>query len=260
MMMPTKTAETTQDAPPVSNLTMMYAAMADVRAALPAVVKDAKNPAFKSSYATLGAVQEVANPVLAAHGFVPLYNVRTEILDDGRQIVYTSLRLQHIGTGESLSSELGIIPAKQDAQGIGSAITYSRRYLLTTMLDLTVDDDDGNAASAQRKPTQSQPKPAQQQRPQAFGVVEYGNTPKQAASTVNTVDMTPEQAERKRVVAKMHAVGMRLYETRERWDARRGELCQWQSQGATSSATGLTIAQLQAIVDYLEDEEEGAAD
>jgi hypothetical protein len=254
-MMPTKTAETTQDAPPVSNLTMMFAAMLDVRTALPAVVKDAKNPAFKSSYATLGAVQEVANPVLAAHGFLPLYNVRTDILDDGRQIVYTSLTLHHIGTGESLSSELGVIPAKQDAQGIGSAITYSRRYLLTTMLDLTVDDDDGNAASAQRKPATQKPAYAAQQKP---AYVPSDAPPKSAQ---NAVDMTPEQAERKRTVSRMHALGLELYDNdRDKWNAARADLCSWQTQGATESATNLTTAQLQTIVDYLVEQKEGAAD
>lgn len=54
-------------------------------------------------------------------------------------------------------------------QGLGSAITYSRRYALTAYLDLTIDeDDDGVAAntptatsqSTSQQPTAAEPKPA----------------------------------------------------------------------------------------------------
>jgi hypothetical protein len=55
--------------------------------------------------------------------------------------------LHHVESGEETFQELGMLPARQDPQGIGSAITYGRRYLLMTMLGLVADDDDGNAAS-----------------------------------------------------------------------------------------------------------------
>jgi len=38
-------------------------------------------------------------------------------------------------------------PVKNDPQSIGSAITYARRYSISTMLGLVQSDDDGNAAS-----------------------------------------------------------------------------------------------------------------
>jgi hypothetical protein len=42
-----------------------------------------------------------------------------------------------------------MIPAKNDPQGLGSAITYQRRYSLGAVLGLNIDnDDDGNATSS----------------------------------------------------------------------------------------------------------------
>lgn len=112
----------------------------------PILVKDAANPAYRSRYATLGAVQEAAFPILSKHGLVVLQSVRTEVTDRGL-MVYVGATLYHVESGESTTQELGMLPAKQDPQGVGSAITYGRRYLLMTMLGLVPDDDDGNAAS-----------------------------------------------------------------------------------------------------------------
>ncbi len=113
----------------------------------PTLVKDATNPAFRSRYATLGAVQDAAFPILAKHGLVVLQSVRTDLSERGL-IVYVGATLFHVESGEQVQQELGMIPAKQDPQAIGSAITYGRRYLLMTILGLVPDDDDGNGASA----------------------------------------------------------------------------------------------------------------
>ncbi len=112
----------------------------------PVLITDATNPAYRSRYATLSAVQEVAFPVLHKHGLVVLQSVRTEVTEKGI-IVFVGAMLHHVESGEETFQELGMLPARQDAQGVGSAITYGRRYLLMTMLGLVADDDDGNAAS-----------------------------------------------------------------------------------------------------------------
>lgn len=112
----------------------------------PALVKDATNPAFRSRYATLAAVQDAAFPVLHKHGLVILQSVRTEVTEIGL-LVFVGATLYHVESGESVLQELGLSPSKTDPQGIGSAITYGRRYLLMTMLGLAADDDDGNGAS-----------------------------------------------------------------------------------------------------------------
>ena len=48
--------------------------------------------------------------------------------------------------GGSVESSLKL-PTDLDAQKIGSAITYYRRYTLVALLGLQAEDDDGNVAS-----------------------------------------------------------------------------------------------------------------
>jgi hypothetical protein len=45
--------------------------------------------------------------------------------------------------------------SKQDAQGVGSAITYGRRYGLMAMCGVPADDDDGHAATSAPPPAKS---------------------------------------------------------------------------------------------------------
>jgi hypothetical protein len=49
-------------------------------------------------------------------------------------------------SGEFLSETLRMPVNKWDAQGIGSGITYARRYGLMSILSIASEDDDGNAA------------------------------------------------------------------------------------------------------------------
>lgn len=124
----------------------LLGALLKAQSEFPTLVKDASNPAYRSRYATLAAVQEAAFPILQKNGLIVLQSVRTDVAD-GRLIVYVGGTLFHVESGESTTQELGMVPARQDPQGVGSAITYGRRYLLMTMLGLVPDDDDGQAAA-----------------------------------------------------------------------------------------------------------------
>ena len=50
-------------------------------------------------------------------------------------------------SGEWISGRLRVTPVKDDPQGLGSAITYGRRYGLAAIVGVAPEDDDGNAAS-----------------------------------------------------------------------------------------------------------------
>jgi hypothetical protein len=50
-------------------------------------------------------------------------------------------------SGEWVAGVLHVKPVKDDPQGLGSAITYARRYALSAMVGVAPEDDDGNAAS-----------------------------------------------------------------------------------------------------------------
>jgi hypothetical protein len=62
-------------------------------------------------------------------------------------------------SGESISSTVPLFIPKQDMQGVGSAITYARRYGLAAACGISQTDDDGNDACPTPKPS-TPPKPA----------------------------------------------------------------------------------------------------
>lgn len=108
------------------------------------VTKEANNPFFKSKYATLDAIQE--------HIRIPLHKCGLVItqankVSDGQAIVETTV--WHVESGEHLSSEFPVVVSKNTAQEYGSAVSYAKRYSLSGLLNLTIqdEDDDGNKAS-----------------------------------------------------------------------------------------------------------------
>jgi hypothetical protein len=105
--------------------------------------KDAKNPAFKSKYATLENVIDVAKPALTSEGIA--FTQAPGAVIDG--VLEMTTMLIHGESGQWMRSTLHVPLGKRDAQGVGSAITYARRYALMSVLGIPAEDDDGNAAS-----------------------------------------------------------------------------------------------------------------
>lgn len=100
--------------------------------------KDAKNPFFKSNYATLKSVLEATRQPLADNGLA----ITQTMLEDKLVTV-----LMHT-SGQWIRSILNLNPIKaNDPQSMGSAITYARRYALAAIVNITQEDDDGNAGS-----------------------------------------------------------------------------------------------------------------
>ena len=104
--------------------------------------KDSVNPHFKSRYADLATVLKTVRPVLAKHGIALVQT--TDILD-GTLVLVTRL----LWRDEEILGRYPVQPVKNDPQGLGSAMTYARRYALQAIVGVAADDDDdGNAASA----------------------------------------------------------------------------------------------------------------
>lgn len=115
------------------------------------VLKKATNPAFKSKYADLSAVVEAVIPPLNENGFSVL---QPSGFDEGRVKVMTLILHE---SGQWMRCTLSLNPTKLDPQGIGSAITYGRRYGLQAMSGVAPEDDDGNAASFRGKTQEREP-------------------------------------------------------------------------------------------------------
>ena len=129
------------------------------------IKKSANNPFFKSKYATLADIQDAIQEPLSKVGLSVMQ------LPTGENQLETIV--MHI-SGEYISSCYTMCPVKNDPQGIGSCITYQRRYALGSALNLNIDDDDdGNMAS--------------------------GHTPKQ-----NTGAKTPSNSNQKKVITREH--------------------------------------------------------
>jgi len=50
-------------------------------------------------------------------------------------------------SGEWVTDKMRLVVTRDDPQGMGAAITYARRYMLTAMFGLIVDDEDNDAAN-----------------------------------------------------------------------------------------------------------------
>jgi len=103
--------------------------------------KGADNPFFKSKYANLEAVLDTILGPLNDNGIALTQLIGGE---DGKAGVTTIL--MHV-SGEFIGAEALAPIVKQDAQSMGSAYTYLRRYGASSAVGLIQSDDDGNAAT-----------------------------------------------------------------------------------------------------------------
>lgn len=126
------------------------AALSKAQGELSNASKSSANPFFKSKYADLAECINVVRPVFAVHG---LSITQMPSYESG--IVSVESMLIH-SSGEWISSTISAPVGKQDAQGVGSAITYCRRYSLAAIAGIAQEDDDGNGAvgkTSPKKPT-----------------------------------------------------------------------------------------------------------
>lgn len=121
----------------------LYAALARAQSQISVPGKNAVNPAFKSRYVDLSAVLAAVLPAWNANGLaITQFPV---VAEDCSSIELTTL-ISHT-SGEWMESSIRMPVGKRDPHGIGSAITYARRYTVASIAGLMQDDDDGNLAS-----------------------------------------------------------------------------------------------------------------
>lgn len=151
---------------PVATPNPLYVALAAIQQTVESVTKDSTNPHFKSNYASIETVLDLLLPLYRTHGLL-LIQAPTEPKQHGGTFTIGLITtIIHVASGNSVSSTAIAPLQKDDPQGVGSAITYLRRYSLVAFHGLRQEDDDGNAASGtkgklDREPKAAPPKPQQ---------------------------------------------------------------------------------------------------
>ena len=137
----------------------IYMALSAAQAEMGKVVKGANNPHFKSKYADLAVVMQVALPALNAHGIAAWHCI---VATDSGNVMRTNL--SHGKSDTHIACDVPLLVQKNDMQGMKSATTYAKRIGIESLTGIAPEDDDGNAATSAKnaqKPT-SKPDPAQE--------------------------------------------------------------------------------------------------
>lgn len=145
-------------------LSKLFLSLSKAQGAMEAAKKDTSNEFFKSKYADLhscwGAIrkpfldQELTIIQLNQIGVDfktegQAYNNKAKKMMnfcvEGKTVIVLTI-LGH-SSGQWISNITELKPTKTDPQGMGSAITYARRYGLMSIAGIAPEEDDGNAAS-----------------------------------------------------------------------------------------------------------------
>ena len=134
-------------------------ALAKAQGVLIGAVKDSVNPHFRNKYADLASCWDACRKALTSNGIAVVQMPEKDSVG-----YYVETLLTH-SSGEWIASKCYINPSKDDCQGLGSAITYARRYGLSAMVGISAEDDDAEGATrsapaAARGPAPVIPRPA----------------------------------------------------------------------------------------------------
>ena len=119
----------------------LFSALAMAQGDFLTVPTDANNKFFDNApYATLNAYINMARPILAKYNLAVIQGV------DERGKLITKLIHK---SGQWIETETELINKKGDMQGLGSALTYARKYSLASILNIASkdEDDDGNGST-----------------------------------------------------------------------------------------------------------------
>jgi hypothetical protein len=125
-------------------------ALSKVQGEIEGAIKDAMNPAFKSKYADLTSCWEACRQQLTKHQIAVVQSsddteshlcLTTTLIHSSGQWIDGTLRMPRM-----ITDRQGVI-RNMNAQEIGSALTYFRRYSLCSMVGICPEDDDANTVS-----------------------------------------------------------------------------------------------------------------
>lgn len=116
-------------------------ALSSVQAVLEGASKNSVNPHFRSKFCDLRSIWDALRDVLPENG-LSVTQIMTPM--DGKDYLITML--MH-NSGQWIKSIHPLMIEKMTSQGVGSSISYARRYSLAAIVGVYQEDDDGNAAT-----------------------------------------------------------------------------------------------------------------
>lgn len=204
----------------------LAAALAKAQAEIKPAAKDATNPHFKSKYAGLPAVWDACRAQLSSNGL----SVAQLPIDSGEGRVGLRSMLLH-SSGQYIACTYSTKLQQDNAQGVGSALTYLRRYGLAALIGVVADDDDDGNAASQR---------------QSAGPATYAAPAGQPATNGNG----GVKASEKQIKMLFAIWSKNGYE---------GKLSDWIQEAYHCAIDDLTIKQASAAIETLQPKEEAAA-
>lgn len=129
----------------------LLTALAALKKEVGALSKTETNPFYNSKYFDINSLLWQVEPLLEKHGLLLLQPILNGSV---KSMIF------HVETEQSVESEISL-SGLTDPQKIGSAVTYYRRYTLTSLLGLQAEDDDANTASTPTPKAEKQPEPTE---------------------------------------------------------------------------------------------------
>lgn len=142
-------------------------AMAAAQSEMAPVMADARNPHAGNRYASLDAVDTAIRPIYTRHGFSVRFGTEPSPTTGWLRVTCTLAHAAGHWETYHLDSPLDVVGAKGTTnktavQGVGSTVSYLRRYLVLMAFNVVVDrseDDDGEGMRGVARKEQERRRP-----------------------------------------------------------------------------------------------------
>jgi len=133
------------------NINELAGALAKAQGNISCAIEDKTNPHYKNSYASLSSVWDACRKPLSDNGLAVV-----QLIDKIDNQTYLITTITH-ASGQWIKSQMPINIEKVTPQGLGSLLTYYRRYMLSSMVGIApgkddAEEDDGTIAQKEFKP------------------------------------------------------------------------------------------------------------
>ena|SRR3990167_2072646 len=133
------------------NINELAQALAKAQGQMGPAVFNRQNPHFKSRFADFTSCMDACRKPLSENGLSIMQCSETI---DGKPVLITMLAHS---SGQWVQAEFPLLTAKMDSQGLGSAMTYAKRYSLCAMVGIVADEDDDGEATLDRPSDRAKP-------------------------------------------------------------------------------------------------------